>query len=256
MARIVDALLALMPGVDVRHGRSVVAIEADPSPAAPAARAGSGPPARVVLDDGTTLDADAVVVACPAHVAAPLLAPLSADAGTALAAIDHASVTLVTLAFGEGGLAGALDASGCLVPRDQGTLLTAISYATSKWAQLRNLERDDAILRVSAGRFGDDRHLDLDDDDLTAALLADLDRIIGVRADPTEVRVNRWARSFPQYAPGHLERVDAIDAALGHLPVVVAGAAYRGLGVPACVRQGEEAAAALGATWPTPARLT
>ncbi|MCU1497296.1 MAG: hemG, partial [Acidimicrobiales bacterium] len=133
----------------------------------------------------------------------------------------------------------------------QGTLATALSYATSKWAQLRDPERDDVILRVSAGRFGDDRHLGLDDSDVTDRLLDDLDRVLGVRAGPTEVRIGRWERSFPQYAPGHLDRVDALDAALAHLPVVLAGAAYRGLGVPACIRQGEEAAARLGATWPT-----
>ena len=80
--------------------------------------------------------------------------------------------------------------SGCLVPRDQGMLVTAISYATSKWAQLQVADRDDVLLRVSAGRFGDDRHLDLDDADLTEQVLADLDRILGVGAAPTEVQWN------------------------------------------------------------------
>jgi oxygen-dependent protoporphyrinogen oxidase len=243
MARIVDALTALMPGVDVRQGRAAVEVEAGPGRV------------RVVLDDGTTLDADAAVLAVPSHIACGLVRPLSADASHLLCGIDHASVTMLTLAFDRGALAGELDASGCLVPKDQGTLLSAISYATSKWAQLRDPERDDAILRVSTGRMGDDRHLDLDDADLTAAILGDLDRVLGVRADPTEVRVTRWPRSFPQYAPGHQARADAIDAALADLPVVVTGAAHRGLGVPACIRQGEEAAARLGATWPTPSRL-
>jgi oxygen-dependent protoporphyrinogen oxidase len=64
---------------------------------------------------------------------------------------------------------------------------------------------------------------------------------------PVAVRVNRWMRSFPQYEPGHLDLVDRIDRALAEEAprVVVTGAAFRGLGVPACIRQGREAAAVL-----------
>ena len=66
---------------------------------------------------------------------------------------------------------------------------------------------------------------------------------MALRGQPTEVRVTRWPASFPQYRPGHLERVDAIDADLASTApgVVVAGAALRGLGVPACIRQGTAA---------------
>ena len=241
MARLVDTLLGFMPGVEFRVGRRVTAI---------AVPEGLGP-VRLTLDDDTGLDTDAVVLAVPAHVAAPLLADVAPGASTTLAAIDHSSISMLTLAFDHGAVSPEPGMSGCLVPRDQGMLVTAISYATSKWAQLQDADRDDVLLRVSAGRFGDDRHLDLDDADLTEQVLADLDRILGVSAAPTEVRVGRWPRSFPQYAPGHLDRITELEASLAHLPVVLAGAALRGVGVPACICTGEEAAARLGATWPT-----
>lgn len=243
MARLVDALLALMPDVEIRPGRRVDAIEAVGGPA--------GRGVRVFLDDGTVLDADAVVLAVPAFVAAPLLGDLAPKAASVLADIDHASISMVTLAVDRSSLGPGLDpdVSGCLVPRDQGLLVTAVSQATSKWAQLRDPDRDDVLLRVSAGRAGDDRQLDLDDTELTAAVLRDLDRLYGLSDAPTEVRVGRWPRSFPQYAPGHLDRIAAVEAALAPTPVVLAGAALRGVGVPACIRSGEEAAAALGAVW-------
>lgn len=253
MARLVDALVGFMPGVDLRVGRAVVQVEllerplSDGHRSSPARRRG----ARVTLDDGSVLSTDAVVVTCPAHGAAPLLAPVVPSAAELLGAMDHASVSMITLAFDRGAIRSDLDASGCLVPRDQGALISAVSYATSKWAQLRDVERDDVLLRVSAGRFGDDRHLDLDDQALTERVLTDLDRIVGLNAAPTEVRIGRWPRSFPQYAPGHLDRVAALEASLTGLPIVLAGAALRGVGVPACIRSGEEAAARLGATWPT-----
>ncbi|MBA3283265.1 MAG: protoporphyrinogen oxidase [Acidimicrobiia bacterium] len=248
MARLVDALVGLMAGVDFRVGRRVVDVE---FPGHCGAATGSGPAVRVALDDGCVLDADAMVLACPAHAAGPLLATVAPEASAMLRSIEHASISMVTVAFEQHGLVPEAGMSGCLVPRDQGMLVTAISYATAKWAQLRDPERDDVLVRVSAGRHGDDRHLDLDDAALTERVLTDLDRVVGVRSAPTEVRIGRWPRSFPQYAPGHLDRVDAMEAALAGLPVVLAGAALRGVGVPACIRTGEDAAARLGATWST-----
>ena len=259
MARLVDALLGFMPGVDFRTGCRVTAIELSAEFGAVGSESTSirrQQTARVTLSDGAVLDTDAVVLAVPAHVAAPLLADLAPEASATLAGLAHSSISMLTLAFDHGALAPDPAMSGCLVPRDQGLLVTAISYATSKWAQLQDPATDDVILRVSAGRFGDDRHLDLDDADLTERVLTDLDRILGATAAPTEVRVGRWPRSFPQYAPGHLDRIDALEASLAGLPIVLAGAALRGVGVPACIHTGEQAAARLGATWPTRRSLT
>lgn len=285
MARLIDGLLALMPAVEIHQGRRVTGIELTGSGGPRSSRSGarqsataqaggttrrrrfdidsppqSGPGearqpgagVQVALDDGTVLDTEAVVLACPAFVSAPLLADIAPTVAATLAAIEHSSVSMATLAFDAGSLRTDPTFSGCLVPRDQGRLVTALSYATSKWAQLRNPVRDDTILRVSAGRHRDDRHLDLDDADLLEAVLADLDAVVGLGGAPTEVRVGRWVRSFPQYQPGHLDRIADAEAALADLPVTLAGAALRGVGVPACIRSGEDAAARLGATWPTP----
>jgi oxygen-dependent protoporphyrinogen oxidase len=229
MARLIDALIGLVPAAELLVGRRVVSLEPR--------TAEHGP--RVTLDDGTVLAPDAVVLAVPAHVAAPLLADVAPEAATVVSAIEHSSVAMLTLAFDRPDLGDVSGASGCLVPRDQGTVMSAASFATSKWAQLRDPERDDVILRVSAGRVGDDRQLDLDDDALLAAILADLDRVVGVRGAPTEVRIGRWTASLPQYAPGHLARIDAVEAALAGTGVVAAGMWLRGVGIPASIRSAD-----------------
>lgn len=239
MARLIDALVAFAPAVDHRLGRSVAAIEP------------RGAGARVVLDDGAILDADAVVLTCPAHVATGLLADWDPAVASTLADIDHSSVAMLTMAFDRASLGDTTGFSGCLVPRDQGLFVTAVSYATSKWAQLRDPERDDVILRTSVGRTGDVRFSDLDDAVLTERVVADLDRIVGVSGDPTAVRIGRWERSLPQYAPGHLDRVAALEASLADGPLRLAGMYLRGVGIPACVRSAEEVVADLGVTWPT-----
>lgn len=234
MDRLVRALTDRL-GDAVRLGTAVAAVEPD----------GTG--WRIAPLDVT---ADAVVVAAPAFAAAPLLKPLAPEAAEVLAAVDHASVTLVALAVPADGVDRPLDGSGFLVPRSAGLLLTACSWLTSKWPHLA-VEPEVAVLRASVGHDGDDRARSLPDDALVAGVRADLEATMGLRAAPVEVRVSRWERSFPQPRPGHLAAVARADAALAaRSPRLAAtGAWARGVGVPACIREARAAAArVLGAT--------
>ena len=196
---------------------------------------------RVRIPDGT-LRAEAVVLATPAYVTAPLLETLAPAVAAELAELAYASVALVTLAVPRDRVDHPLDGSGFLVAEREGLLLTACSWASSKWAHLAD-ERL-VLLRASAGRAHDPRFLDLDDHDLVATLVEELGATMGLHGPPTEVRVSRWLRALPQYRPGHLERVTAWRTALAaDAPgLVVAGAAYDGLGLPTCIRQARQAA--------------
>ena len=120
--------------------------------------------------------------------------------------------------------------------------MTACSWTSAKWPHLAGAET--VWLRASIGRDGDDAALAGSDEALVDATVADLRDTMALRGSPAEARVTRWPRSLPQYRPGHLDRVAAIDHDLARaVPgLVVAGAALRGLGVPACIRQGADAA--------------
>lgn len=192
----------------------------------------------VGLDDGV----DGVVLATPAHVATRLLRAVAPAAAELVGEIEHASVAMVTLAFDEGAVRRVLDGSGHLVPKPQQRSITAASWASTKWAHLASPGQ--VVLRVSLGRYGASDVLERDDDGLVAAACADLVAQLGVRADPTAARVTRWDQAFPQYLPGHLDRVGAIEREMTSAApgLVLAGAAYRGVGIPACIRQGGEAA--------------
>lgn len=179
-----------------------------------------------------------VVLAVPAPAAAALV---GGEAGGLLAGIDHASVALATLAYPADAVP-TFDASGFLVPRREGRLMTACSFGTVKWPHWA--PPGQVVLRASAGRVGDDRALRLTDDQLTRRLHAEVRDLAGVRGEPTSASVHRWVDGFPQYRVGHLDRVARIEQALpAH--IAVAGAAYRGLGIPACIKQGRDAAARL-----------
>ena len=213
--------LAQLARPDLRLSTDVTAIEIAPDGTF-----------RLGLSPGGSLVADAVVLAVPAFAAADVLGQASPEAAAELAAIRYASVVIATLGYRPADVSHPLDGSGFLVPRTEGRLLAACTWSTSKWPGLRRSGL--VVLRCSAGRDGDDRALQLDDDAL------------GVRGQPVERVVARWPRSFPQYEVGHTTRVERIEAALTRLPgLVVAGAAYRGLGLAACVRQAEHAATAI-----------
>jgi len=196
----------------------------------------------VSTGDRPPLEADAVVLAVPASVAAPMLRAASDKASTALGQTRYASVAVATLGYRPADVDHPLAGSGFLVPRVDGRLLTACTWFSSKWPHAR--PGGLVLLRCSAGRDGDERIADLDDDELVKRMHAEAAEALGLRAGPVESVVTRWPNAFPQYDVGHLGRVDAAERALAReLPGVhLVGASYRGVGIASCVRQAKEAA--------------
>lgn len=188
-----------------------------------------------------TDDVDAVVLAVPARPAARLLAGVDQAAAAEVAALDYASVALVALALPPGTPLPEL--AGFLVPPAEGTLVKAATFVTRKWA---HLSRPDGpvIIRASLGRAGEEERLQPADPVLVATAHAELGRLLGGELPPpVESWVQRWGGGLPQYAPGHLDRVARARAALGAgSGLALAGAAYDGVGIPACVASGESAA--------------
>jgi len=190
------------------------------------------------------VSADAVIVAVPPPAAARLLADVAPAAAGELATIEMASVVLVTLAFRRGDLQPP-PGSGYLVPPSAGRPVKGVTIASAKWAHLDNGEL--TIVRCSFGRYGDASDLQRDDAELVAAAVAEL-RVTGVvTGDPVASRVSRWGGGLPQYAVGHLDRIRRIRTAVGTVPgLAVCGAAYEGVGIPACIRTGQHAAGLIG----------
>ena len=201
---------------------------------------------------GGPLVADAVVVTTPAPATAELLASVCPAAAAELAQIEHSSVAVLTLAYRPRAFAGPLDGTGFLVPRPQGRLMTAATWMSAKWAHV--VPTEGALIRVSAGRHRDERARHLSDPELVKAASAELAEAMGLREGPAEAVVTRWDDAFPQYAVGHLDKADRIDAAVAAVPgLAVAGAAYRGVGIPACINSGRQAATRVLSQLGTPA---
>jgi oxygen-dependent protoporphyrinogen oxidase len=191
------------------------------------------------------IDADAVIIAIPARPAGRLLAevPGVSAAVTAFGEISYASMAIVTLAYprSAGGGLSALGWSGYLVPAVDGRAVKATTFSTVKWPHLTGATaRTDEpleIVRCSVGRMGEEALLQRADDDLAALAAAELAEATGAGGAPIATRVTRWGGGLPQYTVGHLDRVARIRAAVATQPgLAVCGAAYDGVGIPACVK--------------------
>jgi protoporphyrinogen/coproporphyrinogen III oxidase len=201
--------------------------------------------------DPEHVDADAVILAAPARPAGRLLAavPGASAAVTALGEISYASMAIVTLAyprsaFPEPGL-GARGWSGYLVPAVDGRAVKAVTFSTVKWPHLADVMAADdplEIIRCSVGRIGEEALLQRDDEELAEVAAAELAAATGARGAPVATRVTRWGGALPQYTVGHLDRVRSIRDAVAAQPgLAVCGAAYDGVGVPACVATARQA---------------
>ncbi|HVB41169.1 MAG TPA: protoporphyrinogen oxidase [Streptosporangiaceae bacterium] len=211
------------------------------------------------------IEADAVIFALPARPASRLLGAV-ADAGgaaAALAEIEYASMAIVTLAYPVAAFPEPVRGSGYLVPAVDGRVVKAATFSTAKWPHLAGgsgasgaadartgpaAAGDLHLVRCSVGRIGEEAVLQREDAELAALAAADLAAATGVTGGPVDSRVTRWGGGLPQYSVGHLDRVARIRAGVAALPgVAVCGAAYDGVGIPACIASARLAAGQVAA---------
>ncbi|MGE5335985.1 MAG: protoporphyrinogen oxidase [Nitrososphaerota archaeon] len=229
LERIVARLAERLEGADLRRG-------------AEARRLGRAEDGRYLLEGRgfAPFPVDGAVIATPAGPAARLLAATAPGAAGLLRTVRYSSAVVVTLRYAPGALPAAGEA-GFFVPRGERHLLGACTNLSAKWAHLA--EGGATWLRCSVGRRGVPRALQTGDAELVELVAAELREALGPRGEPNASHVARWEAALPVYEPGHLGRVERIERELRGLPgVELAGAAYRGIGVPQCVAQGRVAA--------------
>jgi protoporphyrinogen/coproporphyrinogen III oxidase len=193
----------------------------------------------VLLGDGSLLRANAIILACPASVAAHIIQESVPDAADLLAGIGSSGIGSVYLGYRRGDIPHLLDGAGVVIPSSEGRRIDGITWVSSKWPE--RAPANLALLRVFFGGPATRETLELDDAGLLTLVRDDMAAILGVQGAPLFQRIFRVRDGYPRYTVGHLERVEAIARALP-VGLYVTGASYRGVGVPDCVHQGQEAA--------------
>jgi protoporphyrinogen/coproporphyrinogen III oxidase len=236
------ALAASLPPGTVRTSTAVRRIS----------RPDPGAPWRVELLDGPPIDAGAVVVTTEAHAAARLLDGFDGELALHLRSIPYASSAVVNIAYRRDQIAHPLDGFGAVVPALEGRSILAVSFLSVKFPG--RAPAGTVLLRAFVGGALQPELFEKDDASIASLVRADLADLLGARGEPMLVDVARHSRAMPQYTLGHLERVAKIrERAARHTRLALAGNAYDGVGIPDCIRSGQEAAEATLAALADPA---
>jgi protoporphyrinogen/coproporphyrinogen III oxidase len=208
----------------------------------------------VLVGDGrgryTTHTADAVLFATAAPVTSQLLREVNDAAATQLASIEYADVAVVTMAY-RSAEARHLFGSGFLVPPVEGFAVKGVTYSSNKWSWVSDHARTEApggifLLRASVGRARDPLVSQATDDELLRLAADDVATLCGLPRRPWAHEVTRWEQGLAQYNVGHRTRVAEIRDWLGSTPGIgVCGAAYEGVGIPACIGSAHSAVSTL-----------
>jgi oxygen-dependent protoporphyrinogen oxidase len=195
----------------------------------------------VLLANGESLTADAVILATPSFITAEVIAGFAAELAADLRPIEYVSTATVTLAYREPDLPRPLDGYGYVIPRREGRKALACTWTSTKFPH--RAPEGYALLRVFIGRAGQEDEIRWDDAGLLSIAREELRLTLGITADPLLERIYRWEKAMPQYHLGHLERLVRIENGLAAFPgLALAGNAYQGIGIPDCIHSGEEAA--------------
>jgi oxygen-dependent protoporphyrinogen oxidase len=233
---LVEALAARLPSGVVRFGCEVAGLQPD-------GRDGE-PRWRVMLADGEMLGADGVCVALPAHRAATLIRGFDGALADDLSAIRYTSVAVVHLAYRRADVRHPLDGFGFVVPAAERRPILGCTFSSVKF--LQRAPEDAVLLRAFLGGELQAAAYALDDAAMLEAVRREVETLLGIGAPPLWSGVTRHPEAIPQFHVGHLQRVEVLERRAASWPgLALAGNAYRGLGVPDCVRSGEQAAEAL-----------
>ncbi|MDP1713050.1 MAG: protoporphyrinogen oxidase [Candidatus Nanopelagicaceae bacterium] len=199
---------------------------------------------QIQESNGRRMEADGVVLAVPARIAAQIIRPVSQKVANTLEQIRYASVATALVAYPLEAVKGvrALSGTGLLVPSTRNRLLKAATFLTTKWPHLD--DPNYILMRLSSGR-ADERAIEkLEDFALVEQLHRDLAEATGITVEPVQYFVQRWPEAIPQLEIGHLDLISQVRQELELQPgVMIAGSSYDGLGLATCLRSGERAAA-------------
>lgn len=195
----------------------------------------------VPLSDGSTIEAVAVVAATPAFITSRMLADLDPILAHQLEGIPFVSTATVSLAFRAADVPEILPGYGYVSPRVEGGRVIACTWTSNKFPD--RAPPGHVLTRAVLGRAGQEEHCHQSDDTLVTWVRDELASVHRITAPPLLAEVTRWPAGMPQYTLDHESRMHRITGHLARWPgIALAGASYRGVGIPDCIRSGWEAA--------------
>jgi oxygen-dependent protoporphyrinogen oxidase len=197
---------------------------------------------RVILEDGRAIEARSVIITAPTYAAAEILDELDPELSKKLQEIPYSSSATLVLGFKKRDFGHPLKGFGLVVPWTEKRKIMAMTWTSSK--RPSRAPEGYVLVRAFMGGALGEENIRVNDEILIKTALDEMQAIMGVRAEPVISRIFRWEKSMPQYTVGHEARVAYIESRLSqlHPGLFVVGAAFHGVGVGDCIREGREAA--------------
>jgi oxygen-dependent protoporphyrinogen oxidase len=196
---------------------------------------------ELTFEDGQTESFDFCILAIPAWESARVIREIDSSLADDLASIEYVSSAVINFVFDREQISHALDGFGFVVPEIEHRTITASSFFSIKFPG--RTKDNQVVVRVFLGNTLHPEVYELDDQEMKQRALLDLSHYLGISGTPKLSWLRRWPRSMPQYEVGHLDLVSRIRRKLERLPgLLLAGNAFEGVGIPDCVRSGENAA--------------
>ena len=229
LGEMVDAVIKKSPDIQFKSGTKVVGIERNKEKW------------HLKLDDGSENQVDAVIVATPGTVTAKLLQNITPDSAELLNSIHYVSTATVTLGYKREGFSHSLDGFGFVVPKAEGCSILACTWTSSKFPH--RAPKDYVMLRCYVGGALQEEIAEKDTETLETLVRKDLQQIMGITETPIFCKVFKNNKSNVQYHVNHSQKIDSIMEDLKNYPgLFLAGSAYRGIGIPDCIQNGNLAA--------------
>ena len=229
LGEMVDAVIKKSPDIQFKSGTKVVGIERNKEKW------------HLKLDDGSENQVDAVIVATPGTVTAKLLQNITPDSAELLNSIHYVSTATVTLGYKKEGFSHSLDGFGFVVPKAEGCSILACTWTSSKFPH--RAPKDYVMLRCYVGGALQEEIAEKDTETLETLVRKDLQQIMGITETPIFCKVFKNNKSNVQYHVNHSQKIDSIMEDLKNYPgLFLAGSAYRGIGIPDCIQNGNLAA--------------
>ncbi|MDA8234854.1 MAG: protoporphyrinogen oxidase [Clostridia bacterium] len=197
----------------------------------------------VFIQGQDPLEADAIIVATPANVAADILREVDDIITGKLQEIPYVSSATVSLAYRRTDVKTDLNSFGFVIPRKENRKIMAVTYSSTKWHKHRTPNDEYVLVRAFVGGPGNQELVTIDDEKMLKMVQSEVKEIMGIDAKPVRTKIFRWVKGMPQYTMGHLERMEEVEKQLSKYPgLYIVGGSYRGVGISNCIGEGSGAA--------------